>query len=265
MIRPAPAPSSVALMYHAIQTHGSVDPDQDPHYSLDADVFERHLRDFTARGCPVSSARDWLAGDQSAAILLSFDDGHVSNYSHAWPLLQQYGCSADFFVNSANVGSRGHASWAELRAMAEAGQSIQSHSHTHRYLTALSPQELRDELRRSKAMIEDAVGQPVTLLAPPGGRMPYGLERVARECGYRHILSSRPGRIGSAVPVTLPRMAVTTQLDAATLDAWLRGDSRTFFKAGLRYALLGVLKRALGDRGYERLRERMLGHPMERS
>lgn len=250
--------SSVALMYHALAADGVVDPDQDPHYSLDRDVFARHLRDCRATGSVVISARDWLAAAPTSAILLSFDDGHRSNYSEAWPLLQEYGCKADFFVNTANVGSDGFASWSELRAMAEAGQSIQSHSHTHSYLTSLSKAELRDQLSRSKAMIEDAIGQPVSLLAPPGGRMPIGLEPVARDCGYSHILSSRPGRIGSGQPMILPRMAVTAQLDSETLAAWLRGDRMTFFKAGLRYAALGAFKRLLGDRGYERLRARAL-------
>lgn len=254
-----PSRSSVALMYHALGVDGAVDVGQDPHYTLDSAVFDRHLRDCQATGSAVTSARDWLRGDPQSAILLSFDDGHLSNYTEAFPLLQQHACSADFFVNSSNVGTRGYASWIELRAMADAGQSIQSHSHTHRYLTSLSATELRDELVRSKTMIEDRVGHAVSLLAPPGGRMPANLERIARDCGYQHILSSRPGRIGRSYPTILPRMAVTAQLDAATLAAWLRGDTLTFAKAGLRYALLGVLKRLFGDRGYEQLRARALG------
>lgn len=254
-----PLRSSVALMYHALGADSAHDPGQDAHYTIAGDVFDRHLRDCRSTGAPLSSARDWLAGNRAPAILLSFDDGHRSNYSEALPLLQRHGASADFFVNSANVGSQGFASWSELRAMAEAGQSIQSHSHTHRYLTTLSSSELRGELTRSKAMIEDAIGQPVTLLAPPGGRMPADLAATARDCGYQHVLSSRPGRITGHPPVILPRMAVTAQLDAATLSAWLQGDAATFFKAGLRYATLAALKGLFGDRGYERLRAFALG------
>lgn len=255
--------TSVALMYHAIGANGAVAAGQDPHYSIDRDVFARHLRDCRATGSAVSSARDWLAGPREPAILLSFDDGHVSNHGEALPLLLEHGCSADFFVNSGNVGTPGFATWSQLREMAAAGQSIQSHSHTHRYLTSLGAAELRDELSRSRAMIEQEIGQPVTLLAPPGGRMPPNLEQVARDCGYRHILSSRPGRIGRGNPMILPRMAVTAQLDAATLAAWLRGDTLTFARAGLRYAALSALKRLFGDRGYERLRARALGRTVD--
>ncbi len=118
--------------------------------------------------------------------------------------------------------------------------SIQSHSFSHRYLTALSPAELREELSRSKAEIEQHVGRPVTLLAPPGGRMPRGLGALARELGYRWVLSSQPGAIRrGASGAILPRMAVTAHLDEATLSAWLDGDGRAMLRARMRYAVLG--------------------------
>ena len=255
----APSRNSLALMYHALSVDGSVDAGQDPHYSLRSDEFNSHLQRCAAHGLAVSSARDWLAGPREPTALMSFDDGHNSNFELAFPLLQARRATADFFVNTVNVGRPGYASWQQLREMADAGQSIQSHSHEHRYLTSLSRIELGEQLIRSREMIEDAIGHPVTLLAPPGGRMPSGLAAVARECGYRHILSSRPGRIDSAVATIFPRMAVTASLDAATFDAWLRGDVTTFAKARLRYAALAAMKRLFGDSGYERLRRRFIG------
>ena len=246
-------------MYHALSVDGSVDAGQDPHYSLCRDSFQSHLHACAAHGLAVSSARDWLAGPRHPLVMMSFDDGHVSNYDLAFPLLHAHDATADFFVNTDAVGRPGYVSWQQLREMADAGQSIQSHSHEHRYLTSLSRIELAGQLIRSRQMIEDAIGRPVTLLAPPGGRMPSGLAAVALDCGYRHILSSRPGRIDSAVGTILPRMAVTASLDAATLDAWLRGDAVTFAKARLRYALLATMKRLFGERGYQRLRRQIVG------
>ena len=246
-------------MYHALSADGSVDVGQDPHYSLRSGDFDSHLQRCAAHGLCVTSARDWLAGPREPAALISFDDGHISNFELAFPLLQARGATADFFVNTDNVGRPGYANWQQLCEMAGAGQSIQSHSHEHRYLTSLSRIELTEQLIRSREMIEDSIGRPVTLLAPPGGRMPSGLAAVARECGYQHILSSRPGRIDSAATTILPRMAVTASLDVATLDAWLRGDTRTFAKARLRYAVLAAMKRLIGDSGYERLRQQFVG------
>ncbi|MEO8459695.1 MAG: polysaccharide deacetylase family protein [Dokdonella sp.] len=259
---------SVALMYHAL-THGErVDPDQpeqDPHYTVAEDVFTQHLDMMIARCGRAVSAQEWLNAPVASAVL-TFDDGHVSNYEIAFPLLSKRGCSADFFVNPQNVGTPGFASWSQLREMAAGGMSIQSHSYSHRYLSELSDSELREELTRSKAIIEERIGHEVSLLAPPGGRMPEGLGRVARECGYRWVLSSRPGALRSisadaqSAPI-LSRMAVTAQLDSTTLDAWLAGSRATFVQAQLRYSALAGLKKLLGNRGYERLRASVLGQP----
>lgn len=249
-------PATVALMYHALSGPGSPSEGQDAHYSVSPAQFAAQLALVARHGGGVS-ARDWLAGTAQGAAILTFDDGHLSNYSLAMPALLEAGAGADFFVNPGRVGSPGFADWVQLREMAERGLSIQSHGWNHRYFTELAPVELREDLTRSRKTIEDRLGHAVRLLAPPGGRMPARLAEVARECGYSHVLSSQPGRLRDTGAPVLPRMAVTTQLDLATLQAWLAG--RGLARARLRYATLGLAKRTLGDRGYERLRARLLG------
>lgn len=244
--------ATIALMYHAI---GDGDADaQDLHYSVSSARFDTHL-DTIAVLSGGASARDWLERPRRA-VILTFDDGHVSNHRLALPALRKRAMSADFFVNPGRVGEPGLASWNDLREMAAHGMSIQSHGWNHRYFTDLTPTELREDLIRSRNLIEDKIGQPVALLAPPGGRMRADLPDVARECGYRHVLSSQPGRITSSVPL-LPRMAVTAALDEATIAGWIAG--RGIARARARYTVLGLAKRALGDRRYERVRERLLG------
>ena len=85
---------------------------------------------------------------------LTFDDGHVSNLK-AVDALAQRDFTAEFFVNPATVGTQGHLGWAELREMAAAGMSIQSHGFHHRYLDMLSPQDVMTELVDSRREIED--------------------------------------------------------------------------------------------------------------
>lgn len=248
---------AVALMYHAL-SRGQVPPGQDPHYVLDDACFREQLRWVAAAGgaCP---ARDWLEGRERRPVLLTFDDGHASNYHLAFPALADSGMRADFFVNPANVGKPGFATWAQLREMSAAGMSIQSHGYDHVYLTTLEPDVLRERLHAARVGIEDGVGAAVTLLAPPGGRMPAGLARIARECGYRHVLSSRPGRVSANAGETiLPRLAVTASLPAARLRAWIEGSGPSILREQLRYGSLALAKRLLGDSGYERARQMAL-------
>lgn len=247
-------------MYHALAGAHSTAEAQDPHYTVSANHFDTHLDTIVRVADHATSARDWLANPTRAAVL-TFDDGHLSNYTVAWPALQQRMMRADFFVNPANVGRPGFATWTQLREMAGHGMSIQSHGWDHRYFTELGVPGLREDLTRSRQAIEDAIGQPVTLLAPPGGRMPPNLPAIARECGYHRILSSRPGRITRAATTVLARMAVTASLDAEMLAGWLEGRGIT--TARLRYETLAVAKRALGNRRYEHWRARLLGSPRD--
>lgn len=248
--------ATIVLMYHALTGTGSPAAGQDPHYSIAAERFDAHLRLLRHCAGGGSSTRDWLAGLASSRVLLTFDDGHLSNYTVALPLLAQHGARADFFVNPNRVGTLGFANWPQLVEMTAAGMSIQSHGWNHRYFTELTANELREDLTRSRQTIEDRLGQSVTLLTPPGGRVPMHLADIARECGYTHVLGSQPGRIHNVHAPLLPRMAVTAGLDETTLGGWLAG--RGVARARLRYAMLGFAKRALGDRGYERLRARLL-------
>jgi peptidoglycan/xylan/chitin deacetylase (PgdA/CDA1 family) len=254
MTAPITDTRTVALMYHALGTGAEVGAD--PHYTVTMPAFLEQMALCARIGHAAISARAWLEG--RPGVIVTFDDGHETNHRLAFPALRAAGSSADFFVNPAQVGTPGFASWADLREMAEGGMSIQSHGLDHRhYLTDLSPGQLREELRGARQEIEDHVGQPVTLLAPPGGRCPPRLSDVAREVGYTHVLCSRPGSIRRPPRRMLNRFAVTAHLDPSTLESWLRGG-RGALVAQLRYSLLQVTKRALGDRRYEQVRRQLL-------
>jgi peptidoglycan/xylan/chitin deacetylase (PgdA/CDA1 family) len=259
---PAPAAEpgpAVALMYHALHA-GQTPVGQDPHYTLATDDFELQMQEIAASGGG-SSAAALLQGESRARVVVTFDDGHVSNHAIALPILRRHGVTADFFINPATVGTPGFLDWGQLREMNDAGMSIQSHGYDHVYLTQLDGQRLRQTLKAAREEIEQQVGAAVTLLAPPGGRMPNDLLAVAQECGYTHVLSSEPGILdtakGAARP--LPRMAMTAATGHLTFQRWIRRDHVAIGHERLRYRGLALAKRMLGDSGYERLRAAALG------
>jgi peptidoglycan/xylan/chitin deacetylase (PgdA/CDA1 family) len=240
-------------MYHAL-SRGQVPPGQDPHYTLDEKRFREQLQQVVAAG-GACSAQAWLHDGERRPVLLTFDDGHASNYELAFPALVEHAMRADFFVNPGNVGKPGFASWAQLREMDAAGMSIQSHGYDHVYLTGLGRDALRERLHAARIAIEDGIGSAVTLLAPPGGRMPAGLVGVARQCGYRHVLSSRPGRLPSSPGTAIvPRLAITAAVDARRFHAWVRGARTAILREQLRHGSLWLAKGVLGDSRYERAR-----------
>ena len=245
-------------MYHALGDPNA--PAVDPHYAVSLARFKEQLALCTRHGGGAVSARDWLGGKRG--VIYTFDDGLASDYRHAFPTLAATGGAADFFVNPAQVGTPGYATWTELREMSDGGMSIQSHGWDHRYfLTELSPHHLFEDLRRSRLEIEQHIGRPVTLLAPPGGRSPALLEQMALDCGYTHVLDSRPGHVNGGPDRTLSRVAVTAKLGLGQLEAWLLRRGTAMLRLQARYTVLDLAKRAFGDQAYQNLRKRLLRTP----
>ena len=248
------------LMYHGL--HASMqDPGRfDPVYSVTPDDFRRQMDWLVEHGYRAVRLRDVDTLDPSTkAVIISFDDGDVSNYTVALPLLKERGLAAEFFVTADFVGQPGMLTPADTRALADAGMGVQSHGCTHRYLEDLDDASLASELRDSKRRLEAASNAAVDALALPGGRGGERERRLARELGYRHILNSVPGanhrwRDGDY----LERVAITrtTSIDEfASLVAW-RGVAPRWQR--LRFRLLRLPKRILGNKRYERLRSRVL-------
>lgn len=247
---------TAVLMYHAVVEDGQDALGADVHYAVTHASFTRHVELVRAAGLAPRSVRRMIDAAQPDAVAFTFDDGHASN---AWAaqVLHDAGGSGDFFVNSALVGQRGFLSWQELRDMAGAGMSIQSHGHQHRYLDELGATEVDDELRRSKESIEDHLGTAVTLFAPPGGRVAPGLLETAKRLGYEAVCSSHVG-VWRGDAREVPRFAVLRASTEQRVSRWMQRDPREVFASRLRYHVLRAGKGLLGNGAYDKLRSTLL-------
>jgi peptidoglycan/xylan/chitin deacetylase (PgdA/CDA1 family) len=251
------------LMYHA--THQAPEQLQgaDAHYAVQLDVFESHLDLMRELGMNVQAVELLPALRQqltSGLVGMTFDDGHVTNLDAARSLARR-GWSGTFFINPATVGTPGYLSWPQLKDMCEMGMSIQSHALHHRYQDELSTAEQFEELSRSRQMIEAELGQAVTTYAPPGGRTSRDTVRLAQQAGYAMMNTSRVGvwRMGAGSPWDVPRFAVLANTGLPQLSKWITQDRSEVNKQVLRYSVLRTLKSILGNQGYERLRQGLLG------
>jgi len=244
----------IAYMFHAI---GELDNKDwaDPHYSFSKDKFE----EFLGSVGPVVSLKLAIENKLKRASIVTFDDGHISNYIAGKFMYENGYGTADFFINPDLVGSAHYMSWQQISELCEWGMSIQSHGLDHQYLSDCSNQELKRQLRESKRIIEEKIGQAVTILAPPGGRFDKNTSKIAFEMGYQYIANSQPGRVGRAFKYHIPRLAVLKNYSADDLVSALKPFSPLIMKLKAKYLVLKIVKALLGNRTYDNVRSKLMG------
>jgi peptidoglycan/xylan/chitin deacetylase (PgdA/CDA1 family) len=166
---------------------------------VDISEFESHMEYLKNHGYDVVSFLGYKKkiskkNLQLKSIVLTFDDGHISNYTMAYPLLKKFGFTASFYVITDKIGQPNYLSKQQIKEMHESGMEIGSHTHTHRYLSTLSNEEKLKELKESKHTLEQIIQQEVQTIAYPGGHFDHETIECCQEAGFHSALSCKVGK-----------------------------------------------------------------------
>jgi peptidoglycan/xylan/chitin deacetylase (PgdA/CDA1 family) len=134
------------------------------------------------------------------ALALTFDDGWLTQYTNALPVLRGEGAPATFFVITRFLSTiPGYMTWEQVRAMKDQGFEVECHSHNHPNLDQLrarDPGAAQSEIWESLAVLEERLGRSKRLFAYPNGRWdPPVAALVARV--YRGAAATGGGAVQS--------------------------------------------------------------------
>jgi protein-L-isoaspartate(D-aspartate) O-methyltransferase len=118
------------------------------------------------------------------ALALTFDDGPGTVTPALLDLLAEHGARATFFVLGRMVEGREET----LRRTVAEGHEVGNHTWSHHRPRELSNDDLRDELARTSARIEEVTGIRPRLARPPYGADEERFARVAAGLGLRTVL-----------------------------------------------------------------------------
>jgi peptidoglycan/xylan/chitin deacetylase (PgdA/CDA1 family) len=246
----------VMLMYHAISP-GRKTPNWP--WAVSMQAFRDQLDFLATAGYATPTLRELLSMPPSARTgriaVITFDDGYADNLA-AVDELQTRGMRASWFITSDSIG--GTPQWAdagrppcrmldrqELRTLHAAGMEIGSHTASHARLTALDDAGRADELGRSRAVLEDLLGETVGSFAYPYGLWDAQCVEAVRQAGYSAACTTRTGwMLRDDNPYTLRRLTV---YNTDSLGVFVRNlslaDNQTSFSRVLQYKLAHLNRR----------------------
>ncbi len=156
-------------------------------------------------------------------ILLTFDDGHIDNFTEGLPVLRDFGATATIFVVARDMG-RLHFKWPEASEvepmslmnwdqaaeMQASGVRFEAHGWRHRRMDRLEPDELASELARCRTCIAERLGREPIALAYPDGSWNATCIELVREAGFSYACTTEERITDLEVddPLALPRIPV---------------------------------------------------------
>jgi peptidoglycan/xylan/chitin deacetylase (PgdA/CDA1 family) len=263
--REAEAPLVPILLYHAVTDEPG---DQIAPFTVSPAAFERQLDVLLGSGYRCITFGEYMRGAGTGAgavdgtaqdrlAVLTFDDGFADFAEHALPAMVARGLPSTLYVTTGWLADAPHRepgptdrmlAWAQLPELVEQGVELGAHSHSHPQMDTLPTAAVRDELRRPKEELEDALGTPVRSFAYPHGYHGPRVRRLAELAGYRSAAAVRNCLTSPRDdPFSVSRLTVLRTTSPAQFASWLTGTGEAL---GARPEAL----RTKGWRAYRRAR-----------
>jgi len=166
-------PSAIPIfMYHYIREYSDSNDPIGENLSVSPEKFEEHLTWLKDNGYQTVFPNFFKNPEPLSfkPIILTFDDGYQDAYDNAFPLLQKYQMAGMFYLIIDKIGTPGYLTWDEISEMQKAGMSFGSHTLTHPDLKNLSPANLEREIKGSKEILGQKLGQEITDFCYPSGK-----------------------------------------------------------------------------------------------
>ena len=236
---------TLALCYHALSATWTAD------LSVTPKAFEQQLRLLARAGYQGVTFTEAVLGRSSVKrVAITFDDAFQSVDRFARPVLDDLGwpgtiyAVADYADEARTLDWSGLGQWSatpqspelaslgwdRLRALADGGWEIGSHTVSHPYLTQCSDAELARQLQESRERVEAALGRPCPSIAYPYGDFDERVGRATEAAGYQ-TAGLLPHRWPRATRLAYPRAGIYHR------------DGLTMFRAKTSLTLQAVRRR----------------------
>lgn len=237
----------VVLMYHDIVTADDMTSgfqnESAFQYKVDETVFEEQVKA--------------LKGEN---VVFSFDDGGVSFYTKAAPILEKYGFKGVFFISTGYIGTPGFLSEDQIKELAKGGHIIGSHTHTHPTdLSKLSTEEVVEEWKKSYSILRGLTGKTDIVASIPNGNTSKQGLQLAFNCGYTEIYTSQPTTKVKCKDNyrLIGRYVIHNNMTVQNVVN-IVASKGTQVKLSIKWNMLNIIKKVMGP-SYKRIKSKIIG------
>ena len=130
-------------------------------------------------------------------VVITVDDAGKGNHQFMLPVFKNLGLKVYIFVPTCFISKGSERSSymtaAQIKEFADDGHIVGSHSHTHpENISLLSRNEIIDEWKKSKEILENITEKKVVSGSIPGGFYSHSQLHIMKDLGYKEIFNSIP-------------------------------------------------------------------------
>lgn len=154
-------------------------------------------------------------------VSINFDDGWLSAYTGAFPILKSAGVPATFYMISRYLGKNNYMTQANMLEMQDAGEEIGAHTRAHSRLTLQDPVAIENEIAGSIADLR-ADGANISTFAYPYGVFNAQTDATVRQAKVLGARTIQPGlNFPESNPYLLKARTVTGSTTVAQVQSWI--------------------------------------------
>jgi peptidoglycan/xylan/chitin deacetylase (PgdA/CDA1 family) len=218
-VRQLPKGSLLVLAYHNVENKSTVGEDL---YTVTTANFIQHISIINKFFTAITPKQLFTTNRFSKPrILITFDDGRKNNFMQAFPILDQFGLPALFFITADFIGTDGYMTKKDIKHLSQHNMFIGSHGLTHADFGSIDMQQVKNELAQSKKILTTLLLKEIYAFAYPYGNTTNMNEydkEILLQCGYQQAyIFGGTAAPEKEDPYRIPRFMVTDVLGTTFL------------------------------------------------
>jgi poly-beta-1,6-N-acetyl-D-glucosamine N-deacetylase len=145
---------------------------------------------------PLNFEKSLKSKKSKRKILLTIDDGFLSFYKNAWPVLKEKKIPFILFVNTREVGTFNYMTWDQIKELyKEDFVEIGNHSHSHEYLVDEKESLIIEDIEKSITIFKNKLGKNSDFFSYPFGEYSLNFKNIIKSLGFKYAFGQHSGVI----------------------------------------------------------------------